>query len=121
MLTAARRAGWRKTTDYIEQHILVALRLKDVRWRILDVFDAITPDMASTHTSQEVLQWMKAAGLGVAAVTPWCPTSVAGVRTASSGFLSPVLGGEGCGEGPNVGRRPLSQIEQAKSTKTVAA
>ena len=80
LLIAARRAGWRKTTDYIERNLLVALRLKDVRWRILDVFDAITPDMASTHTSDEVLQWMNAAGLADAIITPWCPTSVAGMK-----------------------------------------
>ncbi len=96
LLIAARAAGWRKTTDYIERNWLVALRLKDVRWRILDVFDAITPDMASTHTSDEVLEWMKAVGLHEACITPWCPTSAFS--------HSPVLGEEGRGEGKNMSR-----------------
>ena len=81
-LTELRRAGHRKLTDYVERELLVALRLKDARWRVLDVFDAITPEMASTHTTEEVLAWMAAAGLGDARVTPWCPTSAAGVKTA---------------------------------------
>lgn len=80
LLTAARRSGWRRTTDYIEQHLLVALRLKDVWWRVLDVFDAITPDMASTHTSDEVMQWMDVAGLRDVQITPWCPTSARATR-----------------------------------------
>jgi len=86
LLTALRRAGRRKVSDYIEKNLLVALRLKDVRWRILDVFDAITPQMASTHTGSEVLGWMEAAGLGPASVTPWCATSVRGQKCRAAGY-----------------------------------
>lgn len=114
LLTAARKAGWRKTTDYIERNLLVALRLKDVRWRILDVFDAITPDMASTHTSDEVLAWMKAAGLSDSRITPWCPTSAVS--------LSPVLGGKGRGEERDVeGRSLADHSDSYKPEQNIAA
>ncbi len=38
-------------------------RLPDVRWRVLDTFDAITPVYQSTHTSYEVFGWFKEMGL----------------------------------------------------------
>lgn len=38
-------------------------RLPDVRWRILDTFDAVTPTYQSTHESYEVYRWFKEAGL----------------------------------------------------------
>jgi SAM-dependent methyltransferase len=71
----------------IERNWLVALRLKDPRWRVLDVFDAITPHVASTHTEQEVAEWMRLAGLVSVHRTPWCATSAAGVRLAESQVL----------------------------------
>lgn len=47
---------------HIAREWLVAVHLPDVRWRVLDVFDAITPAYASTHTPDEVLQWFEGAG-----------------------------------------------------------
>jgi SAM-dependent methyltransferase len=64
---------------HIEKNWLVSLYLKDVRWRVLDVFDAITPRIASTHTSDEVVSWMAAAGCINARRTAWCATSATGV------------------------------------------
>jgi SAM-dependent methyltransferase len=78
LLIGARRVGLRSAADYIERNWLVALRLKDPRWRVLDVFDAITPEIATTHTREEVAEWMRAAGLGGVRPTRWCETSAAG-------------------------------------------
>ena len=70
----ARLARW------LERNWVVALWLKDPRWRVLDVFDAITPAIASTHTPTEVARWFERAGCGAVRQTPWCATSFAGVR-----------------------------------------
>ncbi len=43
----------------LENNIFVVNKLPDLRWRILDTFDAITPSYASTHTSEEVENWFK--------------------------------------------------------------
>ncbi len=42
---------------YLEHYLFVNLNLPDVKWRLLDVFDAITPVYASTHTPEEVKAW----------------------------------------------------------------
>jgi SAM-dependent methyltransferase len=68
--------------QYIERNLLVCLRLKDARWRVLDVFDAITPTIASTHTPEEVRSWLENAGCGDVRTTYWCPTSFAARRAA---------------------------------------
>ena len=78
LLIAARRFGLTDAANYVERNWLVALRLKDPRWRVLDVFDAITPDIATTHTRQEVAQWMHAAGIAGVRPTAWCETSAGG-------------------------------------------
>jgi SAM-dependent methyltransferase len=78
LLIAARRSGFAGAVDYVERNWLVALRLKDPRWRVLDVFDAITPEIATTHTRNEVARWMHAAGITGVRQTAWCETSAAG-------------------------------------------
>lgn len=65
-----------KLIEHIEQHYLVVLYLPDARWRIVDTFDAITPQIATTHTFQEVRDWMERAGCVSVCRTPWCDTSV---------------------------------------------
>ena len=77
-----KRLGLRQTMNYVERQWLVSLYLKDVRWRVLDTFDAITPEIATTHTTEEVSQWMDQANCEAVRVTPWCPTSLAGRRAA---------------------------------------
>lgn len=64
----------------IERYLLVSLNLPDPRWRLLDIFDAITPSYASTHTADEVEGWFRAAGCREVHQTPWCPTSYTGVK-----------------------------------------
>ena len=55
--------GWglRRAVEYVERNWLVALWLKDPQWRVLDTFDAITPTIATTHTEEEVADWLTAA------------------------------------------------------------
>src|SRR4051812_24809494 len=74
--------GWglHRAVEYIERNWLVALWLKDPQWRVLDTFDAITPRIATTHTEEEVADWLTAAGCESVKRTAWCPTSVTSVR-----------------------------------------
>ena len=61
--------------EWIMRQWLPILPIPDRRWRVLDLFDAITPEHASTHTAEEVAQWMRAARLTAITQTPWCATS----------------------------------------------
>jgi len=61
----------RPITSLIEKYLLVNLELPDIRWRILDVFDAITPSYASTHTAAEVRQWFMDANCDRISQTNW--------------------------------------------------
>jgi SAM-dependent methyltransferase len=81
-LQLAKRMGMWSAVQSIERNLLVCLRLKDPRWRVLDVFDAITPQIASTHTPDEVHGWMERAGCSDIRTTYWCPTSFAARRAA---------------------------------------
>jgi len=74
--------GWglKPIIDHVERHWLVSLWLKDPRWRVLDTFDAITPQIASTHGEEEVAEWLTAAGCESVQRTPWCPTSATSLR-----------------------------------------
>ena len=76
-----KKVGLRRTAQWLERNWVVSLDLKDPRWRVLDVFDAITPEIASTHTEEEVAAWMAEAGCVAVRRTDWCATSAAGVRS----------------------------------------
>lgn len=67
--------GLRRAIQSIEQNWIVSLWLKDPQWRVLDTFDAITPQIATTHTEQEVAEWLTTAGCESVRRTPWCETS----------------------------------------------
>jgi SAM-dependent methyltransferase len=82
LLRSLKQMGLRKPMNYVERHLLVSLYLKDVRWRVLDTFDAITPQIASTHTTEEVAGWLEQARCRDVRVTPWCPTSLSAQRAA---------------------------------------
>jgi hypothetical protein len=75
--------------NYIERNWLVSLYLKDARWRLLDTFDAITPAIASTHTTEEVSQWLLHSHCRDVHVTPWCSTSLTGRRASVSRAVDP--------------------------------
>jgi SAM-dependent methyltransferase len=72
----------RRLVSYLEKYACVCVNIPDGRWRVLDVFDAITPAFASTHTADEVAGWFRAAGCEGIRQTPWCPTSFVGTRGA---------------------------------------
>jgi len=75
-----KNAGLRRAIQYVERHWLVALWLKDPQWRVLDTFDAITPQIATTHTEEEVAEWLITAGCESVQRTPWCPTSATSLK-----------------------------------------
>lgn len=77
---ALKAAGLRSLVEYVERNWVVSLWLKDAQWRVLDTFDAITPAIATTHTEEEVAEWMEAAGLESVRRTEWCATSAVGTR-----------------------------------------
>lgn len=72
--------GLGRLIHYVERNWLVLLDLPDVRWRVLDVFDAITPVIASTHTAAEVSQWLEASNCKEIRPVPWGTTSFSAVR-----------------------------------------
>jgi SAM-dependent methyltransferase len=72
--------GLRRAIDHVERHWLVSLWLNDPRWRVLDTFDAITPQIATTHTQEEVAEWLTAAGCESVRRTRWCPTSATSLK-----------------------------------------
>jgi len=55
----------------LETNVLVVNKLPDLKWRILDTFDAITPHYASTHTGEEVESWFKEIGCENIHKTNW--------------------------------------------------
>ena len=67
----------RPLVDAVERSLLPVLHLPDARWRLLDVFDAITPAIASTHIPAEVAAWLEAAGCVDVESTPWGSASAA--------------------------------------------
>ncbi|MBT0653029.1 class I SAM-dependent methyltransferase [Geomobilimonas luticola] len=69
-----------RVVDYVGKYLLVNLNIPDKRWRILDVFDAITPFYASTHTPEEVAGWFSAAGCTHIQKTHWGDTSFAAIK-----------------------------------------
>jgi SAM-dependent methyltransferase len=66
--------------EYLEEQWLPCLYIPDVRWRILDVFDGITPFIASTHSPEDVQDWCVRAGCSNYKFTGWGDTSIVGVR-----------------------------------------
>lgn len=76
LLRSARRLpGGTRFAGRVGKYLLPWLDIPDARWRVLDVFDGITPSHASTHTESEVHDWLRQAGLTGAMTTDWCPTS----------------------------------------------
>lgn len=80
MAMAKRIPGLNFIVNYMERNWLVSLYLPDVRWSLLDTFDAITPAIATTHTGDEVLGWMQQAGCTNIQTKDWCKTSLTGIR-----------------------------------------
>jgi len=70
----------RRIAYFLEKYALVNLEIPDANWRFLDIFDAITPYYASTHTNEEVTGWFEKYGCKDIITTDWCPTSVVGIK-----------------------------------------
>ena len=73
----------RRLVPFLEKHVLVSVDLPDARWRLLDVFDAITPFHASTHTGEEVKSWFSKAKCHHLSPRPWGATSFLGIKGKS--------------------------------------
>jgi len=59
----------------IFENLCVVVFVPDRNWRILDTFDAITPEYASTHTAEEVEGWLTRAGCENLRQSAWGETS----------------------------------------------
>jgi hypothetical protein len=84
LLHKLRQVGIVNPVKWMEKNWVVSQYLKDPAWAVLEIFDAITPAIASTHTADEVRRWFELAGCDDITVTPWCPTSLS-ARRASQG------------------------------------
>jgi SAM-dependent methyltransferase len=69
-----------RVAQFLEEHWLPCLYIPDVRWRVLDIFDGITPEIASTHTRTEVIGWMEKAGCRDFAFPNWGDTAIVGIK-----------------------------------------
>lgn len=67
----------------IRKLIFPIAMLPDIRWRMLDTFDAITPKYASTHTPEEVEEWYRKSGSTEVKQTAW-GTSFVGKKIETS-------------------------------------
>jgi SAM-dependent methyltransferase len=74
--------GLSRIINYLEKNWLVILDIPDRRWRVLDIFDAITPAIATTHTFNEVVSWMKDADCSHIRATSWCNTSIVAIKSS---------------------------------------
>jgi SAM-dependent methyltransferase len=74
----------RRAVPYLEGRVFVSVNLPDARWRLLDVFDAITPAYASTHTPEEVVSWFGEANCHNVSQRPWVPTTYVAVKGRES-------------------------------------
>ena len=70
----------RRFASYFTKYVCPYLPLPDGRWRVLDIFDAITPTFASTHTAEEVRGWFERAGCASICPMPWGSTSFTGIK-----------------------------------------
>ena len=70
----------RRLITPLVRHAFVFYDIPDPRWRILDVFDAITPKYASTHSAEEVRRWFVDAGCTEIIQTDWGDTAYSAVR-----------------------------------------
>lgn len=66
--------------NYLDRNWLVLLRLPDTRWAALDIFDTITPAIATTHTGDEVRAWLTQAGCAHVQPTAWSKASMVAVK-----------------------------------------
>jgi SAM-dependent methyltransferase len=81
LLRGVQVPGWGQLVKYLRHNWLVCLNIPDMRWRLLDIFDAITPAIATTHTADQVREWLKEADCTSIRSTNWGGVSLVGVKT----------------------------------------
>jgi len=64
---------------FLLQQIFPMVSLPDLRWRVLDTFDSITPAYQSAHESHEVFSWFKEAGMREIEPSDWGSASYHGI------------------------------------------
>lgn len=69
-----------RAAEYVEKNLVVNVDVPDARWRVLDVFDAITPAYASTHTPEEVTSWFEQANCSNLCRRPWGTAAFVGIK-----------------------------------------
>lgn len=70
----------RALATLLEKNVVVNMNQPDPAWRVLNVFDAITPAFASTHTSAEVHRWFERAHCSDISRRPCGQTTFVGVK-----------------------------------------
>lgn len=70
----------RQLVPFLEKYVLVNVNLPDAKWRLLDVFDAITPFHASTHTGEEMRSWFSKSNCHHLTPRPWGTTAFVAVK-----------------------------------------
>ena len=65
---------------FFRTYLYVLAPLPDKQWRVLDIFDAITPTYASTHSAEELQFWFTVFSCSEARQTAWGTTSWTAVK-----------------------------------------
>ena len=68
------RLGW--LAEFLYRNCFVIVEHPDKTWRALDTFDAITPEIATVHTTEEVESWLVKAGCRDIQVSRWNATAL---------------------------------------------
>jgi SAM-dependent methyltransferase len=70
----------RKFLLWLDKNLIVILSIPDKRWRILDIFDAITPFYASTHSEEEIINWFEKSNCREIKKTDWGASAFTAVK-----------------------------------------
>ncbi len=70
----------KKMVRYVEENFLPVLYIPDVKWRVLDVYDSITPKYASTHSKAEITSWFTKQGFTNIQKTNWGDSAFKGIK-----------------------------------------
>ena len=71
---------FRFISSFLEKYLFPVPHIRDYRWRILDMYDAISPVYASTHSAEEVENWYSHNHCYDVIQTSWCETSYVGTK-----------------------------------------
>jgi SAM-dependent methyltransferase len=80
IFSTSQKTPFAPVVKWLEEQWFPCLYIPDSRWRVLDIFDGITPEIASTHTRDEVTGWMEEAGCNDFVFPAWGDTAVVGIK-----------------------------------------